>query len=263
MKRNTIKLLQNYKFKKKIICLTAYSSPIAKIIDKYVDIILIGDSLGSVVYGMKNTQGVTLDIMINHGKAVVNSSKKALTIIDMPYQTYKNKKEALVNAKKIIKYTKCQSVKLETNYNDLETVKFLTENNINVISHIGVTPQKFKNFSKIRSVGKTINEQNKIFNLAIQLEKAGSKMIVLECIKEVLAKKISKHLKIPTIGIGASKDCDGQVLVIDDILNLANSEKKPKFVKSYTNLNIIIEKAVKKYSSEVINKKFPNSKNTY
>jgi len=263
MKRKSIKLIQNLKNLKKITCLTAYTTSIAKIIDNYVDVILIGDSVGTAIYGMSNTQDVTIDMMISHGRAVVNSSQKAFTVIDMPYKTYKNKKEALANAKKLIKSTKCQSVKLEADYKTLEIIEHLKKNNIEVISHIGVTPQKFKDFRKIRSVGKSSEEEEMITNLALRLEKAGSSMIVLECMKEKLAMNITRKLKIPTIGIGASAECDGQILVINDILNTENLNNKPRFIKSYTNLQNIIEKAVRNYSKDIENKKFPKAKNTY
>ena len=181
----------------------------------------------------------------------------------MPYQSYRNKKEALINAKKLLSFSKCQSVKLETDNSNIEIVKYLVKNGINVVTHIGVTPQKFKDFKKIRSVGKTSIEKDRILNLAISLENAGSCLIVLECINENLAKNISLKLQIPTIGIGASPHCDGQILVINDILNFDNLEKKPKFIKSYTNLNTIIKRAVKKYSSDVTKKKFPKPIHTY
>ena len=263
MGRYSIKNIQQQKNKTKITCLTAYTTSIAKIIDEHVDMILIGDSVGGVIYGMKNTQKVTLNMMMLHGKAVCNSSKKAFTIVDMPYQTYKNKKDALINAKKILKYTKCQSIKIEADLSTVKIVEHLTKNKIDVISHIGVTPQKYKDFSKIRSVGKNANDKNKIINLAIQLEKAGSKLIFLECIKESLSKEITNQIKIPTIGIGASLHCDGQVLVINDILNVQNFINKPRFIKSYVNLKNIIEKAVKNYSNDVKSMKFPKIKNTY
>ena len=263
MPRISIKNLQLKKNKTKITCLTAYTSSVAKIIDKYVDIILVGDSLGTVIYGMKNTQSVTLEMMKAHGKAVYNSSNKAFTVVDMPYGTYTNKKQALNNARELLHYTKCQSVKLETDESTVVIVKHLTKNKIKVVSHIGITPQKYKNFNTIRYVGKNFKEEKKIFILAQKLERANSCLIVLECIQANLAKKITGNLTIPTIGIGASVDCDGQILVINDILNTDDSFKKPRFVKLYTNLNSIIEKAVKKYSYEVINKKFPLKKNTY
>jgi len=263
MTKKTIKAIQQQKGRRKITCLTAYTSSVAKIIDNYVDIILVGDSLGSTIYGMKNTQKVTLGMMKTHGRAVSQYCKKSFTIIDMPFNTYNNNKEALANAKNILNYTKCQSVKIETDENNIGIVKYLTKNKIRVVSHIGVTPQKYKDFNKIRTVGKLPNEKEKIIKLALNLEKAGSCLIVLECMKETLAKEISKKLKIPTIGIGASKDCDGQILVIDDILGVSGSEKKPKFVKLYANFESIINKSVKKYCSDVIQKKFPSKKNVY
>ena len=263
MTRKSLNFIKKLKSKRKIVCLTSYTSSITKIIDNYVDIILIGDSLGTAIYGMKNTQNVTLEMMIAHGKAVVSSSKKSFTMIDMPHNTYRTKKEALINAKKLLKSTKSQSVKLETNHSTVDIVKHLTKNKIKVISHIGVTPQNYKNFNDIRSVGGSIKERNKLINLAILLEVAGSSMIVLECMKESLAKEITKKITIPTIGIGASLDCDGQILVINDLLNTNSKEKKPKFVKKYTNIEMFIKKAIKKYTLDVINKKFPMKHNTY
>ena len=262
MTKKTIQTIQNQKNQKKITCLTAYTSSIARIVDNYVDITLIGDSLGSTIYGMKNTQHVTLEMMKEHGRAVAKNCKKSLTIIDMPYNTYNNK-DAFSNIKNLLNYTKCQAIKIEIDESKINLIKYLTEKKIKVVSHIGVTPQKYKNFDKIRSVGNSNEEKEKILNLALNIEKAGSCLIVLECIKEDLAKVISKKLKIPTIGIGASKYCDGQVLVIDDIIGISNSTKKPKFVKSYANIEASIHKAVEKFCSEVIKKKFPKNKNTY
>ncbi len=263
MGRITIKEIQRLKEKRKITCLTAYTSSISKIVDKYVDIILVGDSVGTSIYGMKNTQKVTLNMMMNHGRTVYDSSKNAFTIVDMPYQTYRNKKEALANARKLLKYTKCQSVKIETDKNNVGIVNHLKKNNINVVSHIGVTPQKFKNFNKIRAVGSLESEKLKICKLAVDLEEAGTSLIILECIKKDLAKEITKILKIPTIGIGSAVNCDGQVLVINDVLATDKSVKKLRFVKNYCKLDAIIEKAVKRYCYEVKTKKFPKKKNSY
>ena len=263
MPRISIRLIQKQKKIKKIVCLTASTVSIAKIIDKYVDIILIGDSLGTAIYGMKNTQSVTLDMMKVHGKAVVAASKKAFTIIDMPFGTYKSKKQALSNAKDLLHYTKCQSVKVEADESTVEIIKYLSDNKIKVVSHIGVTPQKYRNFNKIRSVGRSKKNYIKILRLSEKLEKAGSCLIVLECMQESLANAITNNLSIPTIGIGASLDCDGQILVANDILNTDDTTKKPKFIKSYINLNQSIEKAVKAYRDDVLNKKFPTKNNVY
>ena len=255
--RNTIKKIQQLKNKRPISCLTAYSSSISKIVDEYVDIILVGDSLGNAVYGMKNTQSVTLDMMRNHGKAVFQSSKKALTIIDMPYNSNQNPKQALNNAKNLLEYTKCQLVKLEIDNKMVSIISHLVKNNIPVVSHIGVLPQQFTNFNKIKTLGKTIKQKKEILDLAYQLENAGSSFLLLECIDKELAKEITKNIKIPTIGIGSSVHCDGQILVINDILNIDNTIKKPKFVKNYTNLSSSINKSVKQYVTDVKNRKFP------
>ena len=261
LKINYTKLLSK-KNLEPITCLTAYSKPLANILDGRVDLILIGDSLGTTLYGMKNTQNVTLEMMKNHGKAVVKNTKYSMTIVDMPYNTYRTKKEALKNAFDILNYTKADFIKIENDGKNIEIVKYLSENNIKVISHIGVTPQKFSDFSKIKSVGKNINDTNSLLKLSAQLEDAGSKLIVLECISLSLAKKITDKLSIPTIGIGSSKNCDGQVLVIDDILNI-DKNKKPKFVKKYANIEKNIQNAVNKFVKDVKNKKFPSQKHSY
>ena len=255
--RNTVKKIQLLKNKRPFSCLTAYSSSIAKIVDQHVDVILVGDSVGNVVYGMKNTRSVTLEMMKNHGKAVFESSEKAFTIIDMPYNTYQNSKQAYVNAKNLLKDTKCQSVKLEVNKNKVSIVSHLVKKNIPVVSHIGILPQQFSDFNKIRIIGKKPKQKKEIIDLAYQLEDAGSCMILLECIDKEIAKEITKNLKIPTIGIGSSVHCDGQILVINDILNTDNEIKKPKFVKTYTNLSSSINKSVKQYVADVKNRKFP------
>ena len=263
MRKTSYKKLLIKKNKVPITCLTAYSKPIANILDGKVDLILIGDSLGTTLYGMKNTRNVTLEMMKNHGKSVVMNTKFSMTIIDMPYNTYPNKKEALKNALDILTFTKADFIKIETNKKNIDIVKHLTKNKIKVVSHIGVTPQKFSDFSNIKSVGKYKKDANNLLNLAKKLEYAGSKMIVLECIGLDTSKKITNYLSIPTIGIGSSKYCDGQVLVIDDILNLNPSSKKPKFIKSYTNIEKNIIKAVNTFVKEVKNKNFPSKKYSY
>ena len=251
------------KNKQPITCLTSYSNPLAKILDGRVDLILIGDSLGTTLYGMNNTRGVSLTMMKDHGKAVVKGTKTSMTIIDMPYNTYRNKKEALTNALDILANTKADFIKIETDKKNINIVKYLNDNKIKVVSHIGVTPQKYSDFSKIRSVGKNKKEMNDLLTLATQLESAGSKFIVLECVSSTTSKKITNKLSIPTIGIGASKNCDGQVLVIDDILNFNPENKKLKFVKNYINIETSITNAVNKFVKDVKNNKFPTSKHSY
>ncbi len=263
MKKRNYKQLLLKKNKEIITCLTAYSNPIAKILDGVVDLILIGDSVGTTLYGMENTRGVNIEMIKAHGRAVTKSTKNSMTIVDMPYNTYRNKKEALENALDILEFTKANFVKIETDEKNIDIVKYLSNRKINVVSHIGVNPQSFEDFSKIKSVGKTANKIKSLVNLACKLEEAGSKFIVLECVTLPASKIITERLSIPTIGIGSSNNCDGQVLVIDDILNFNANNKKPKFVKNYTNIETIIKKAVNNYVKDVKNKKFPSIKNSY
>ena len=167
MSKVNYKNLLSKKNKSPITCLTAYSKPIANLLDGKVDLILVGDSVGTTLYGMKNTRGVTLEMMKNHGKAVASNSKSSMTIIDMPYNSYRNKKEALQNANEIINFTKADFIKIETDKKNIDIVKYLSDNKIKVVSHIGVTPQKFSDFSKIKSVGKNYKDAKELLNLAI------------------------------------------------------------------------------------------------
>ncbi len=250
-------------FSKPISCLTAYSPSIAKILDGKVDLILVGDSLGSTLYGMKNTQGVTMDMMKNHGAVVNKEIKKSLKVLDMPYKTYDNKIDAHKNAKILLNHCKPDLLKIEISEKKLVVLKHLVDKNINVISHIGVTPQSYKNFNKIKVLGRTNKEKKTLLKLARESEILGAKAVLLECITADTAKLITENISIPTIGIGASRYCDGQVLVFDDLINLSVNDKKPRFVKNYLNFNKIASKVVKKYNQEVKLKKFPSSKFTY
>ena len=253
-----VKILLKKKNKSKLVCLTAYSKNIASILDKHCDLVLVGDSLGSVLYNYKSTKEVTLNIMINHSKSVRLGVKKSLMVVDMPYNTYRNPREALKNAKKIIFKTKCDAVKLEGGKKICRIVKTLAKNNIPVMGHLGVLPQFDKNF---KSKGKKVVERNKILNDAKLLEASGVFSIVLECVESSLAKLITKKINIPTIGIGASKYCDGQILVLDDLIGL--NPINVRFVKKYSNIRKEIFNAVLNYSKEVRNKKFPLKKHSY
>jgi len=257
MNKKVSKIL-NKKNRSKVICLTAYSKNIASILDKYCDLVLVGDSLGSVLYNYKSTKEVTLDIMINHSKSVRLGVKKSLMVVDMPFNTYRNSREALNNAKLVMKKTKCDAVKLEGGKRIIPIVKSLVKNKIPVMGHLGILPQTAKKFT---FKGKKLTERNRILSDAKLLEKAGIFSVVLECVETNLAKKISGQLKIPTVGIGSSANCDGQVLVIDDLIGL--SESKFRFVKKYANTSQVIENAVKRYKFEVLNKKFPKAKHSF
>ena len=251
-----IKKILSKKNRKKIVCLTAYSKNIAKILDKYCDIILVGDSVANVLYGMTNTHKISLNDIIKHSISVKLGINKSLLIVDMPKGTYKNVSQAKKNAKLIIKKTNCDGVKIESNNKNFLIIKELTKSRIPVMGHIGFTPQ-FK--KKFKVEGKKNKEFKKLIREAKSIEKAGAFSIVLECLTPDLAKVITKSLKIPTIGIGSSSFCDGQILVTDDLLGLSNFY--PKFVKRYLNLNTLIEKAIKKYSKEVEIKIFPGKRN--
>ena len=253
-----IKKLQNKKSKSKLICLTAYSKSVSQILDKFCDVILVGDSLANTLYGMKNTHNIDVNTMIKHGISVRQGIKKSLLVIDMPKGSYRTLSIAKKNAKLILKKTKCDAVKIEHNKNNYNIIKGLVSSNINVMGHIGFTPQ-FK--KKFKVEGKTLNQQSRLIKQALDIEKAGAFSIVLECIDTSLSNKITKILKIPTIGIGSSNNCDGQILVTDDLLGLSGFY--PKFVKRYVNLNKIIKKAVSNFKKEVLLKKFPKIKNTY
>ena len=257
-----IKILHK-SFSKPISCLTAYSPSIANILDGKVDLILVGDSIGSTLYGMKNTQGVTMDMMKNHGAAVNKTIKKSLKVLDMPYKTYDNKIDAYKNAKILLNHCKPDLLKIEISEKKLVVLKHLVDKKINVISHIGVTPQSYKNFNKIKVLGRTNKEKQNLLKLAKESETLGAKAILLECVTANTAKLITENISIPTIGIGASKYCDGQVLVFDDLINLSINDKKPKFVKNYFNFNKVASNIVKKYNREVKLKKFPSTKFTY
>ena len=254
-----IKKIINKKNKSKIVCLTAYSKNIAEIIDNHVDITLVGDSLGSVLYNYNTTRKVNLKMMLEHTKSVRMGVKKSLLVIDLPYNTYRNKSEALKNSKKAIKETKCDAVKIEGGIKVKDIVRHLVKNKIPVLGHIGITPQTVK--GKFKSKGKTETEKRKLINDAKELEKSGAFGIVLECIYSDISKKITNLIKIPTIGIGASVHCDGQVLVTDDILGLTNA--KIKFVKKYTNVKKIVNSAVLKFKKEVKSEKYPSKKYSY
>jgi len=257
MQKKILDLIKK-KNKSKIVSLTAYSKNVASIIDKYCDIVLVGDSLGSVLYNFSSTKKVTLDMMIEHSKSVRMGIKKSLMVVDMPYGTYKNPNEALKNAKEIISKTKCDAIKLEGGKKVVQIIKTLIKNKIPVMGHLGVLPQSATNF---KFKGKEIAERKIILRDSKLLEEAGVFSIVLECVESSLAKEITKTVKVPTIGIGASAHCDGQVLVTDDLIGL--NKIKARFVKRYSNIEKQINDAVLKFKKDVVTNKFPTKKHSY
>ena len=254
-----IKKFIKKKKKSKIVCLTAYSKNIASMLDNYCDLILVGDSLGSVLYNFTTTRKVTLNMMIEHAKSVRLGVSKSLMVVDMPYNTYRSKSEALKNCKKVMKETKCDGVKLEGGLRIKEIVKHLIKNKIPVLGHLGITPQTVR--GKFKSKGKSVRERNRLLSDAELLEKSGAFAIVLECVKGDLSKEITRKITIPTIGIGSSNNCDGQILVSDDILGLTQS--KIKFVKKYIDLRRYIREGISKFTKEVKSKKYPSKKYSY
>ena len=253
-----IKKILNKKNKLKIICLTAYSKNFAEEVDKYADITLVGDSLGSVLYNYNSTKKVTLTNMIDHSKSVRMGVKKSLMVVDMPYNTYKSNSSALNNARKIIKETKCDAVKLEGGKKIISQINHLIKNKISVMGHLGLLPQTAKRF---KSKGKTEKEKKQLINDALLLQRSGVFAIILECIKASTAKQITKYLKIPTIGIGSSAHCDGQVLVTDDLIGL--NETNIRFVKKFINVRKYINQGLKRFMSEVKLKRYPSKKHSY
>ena len=253
-----IKKFINKKNKTKIVALTAYSKNIASVLDNYCDLILVGDSLGSVLYNYKSTKEVTLNTIIEHSKSVRMGIKRSLMIVDMPYNTYRNPKEALKNAKLIMKKTKSDGVKLEGGKKITRIINTLVKNNIPVMGHLGVLPQSDKKF-KFKGEDKV--EKENILRDAKLLEQSGAFSMVLECIETSLAKLVTNSIGIPTIGIGASKNCDGQILVFDDLIGL--NPIKVRFVKKYTNIKRELSKAVSKYANDVKKRKFPSKKYSY
>ncbi len=253
-----IKKIINKKNKSKIVSLTAYSKNIATILDNFCDIILVGDSLGSVLYNYKSTREVSLNTMIEHSKSVRMGIKKSLMVVDMPHNTYRNPKEAIKNAKKLILKTNCDAVKLEGGKKIYNIIKALTKNNISVMGHLGLLPQSDKTF---KFKGKKSSEKNKILSEAKLLESAGVFSIVLECVEISLAKKVTNEINIPTIGIGSSNNCDGQILVFDDLIGL--NPTNVRFVKKYSNIRKEITKAISNYSKDVRKNKFPLKKHSY
>ena len=250
------------KSKKKLVCLTAYTTYMAEIIDKYCDLVLVGDSLSMVLYGDKNTSHLSLSTMIRHGKAVQKGIQKSVLVVDMPKNTYEKSPEiALKNARKIMIETKCDAVKMEGGVAIAKTIKKLVNNNIPVMGHIGLLPQQVTKSSDYRIKGKSKIEEKIVINDLLAVQKNGAFSVVIEGVTEKLAIKLCKLAKIKTIGIGATKKCDGQVLVTEDMLGIF--EKTAKFVKKYNNLKKIISNSVKKYSSDIINLKFPTKDNIY
>lgn len=245
-----------------IVTLTAYTAPMARILDQHCDILLVGDSLGMVVHGMPNTVGVTLDMMILHGQAVMRGSERALVVVDLPFGSYETSPEqAFASASRVLKETCAQAVKVEAGVTVAPTVKFLVDRGIPVMSHVGLLPQAVNADGKFRAKGRTPEEREQVLAAARASDEAGAFAIVVEGVDESLAPEITAAVMAPTIGIGASVACDGQVLVVDDLLGLF--DWTPKFVRRYGNIKGVIDEAVSKYAADVRARRFPAAAETY
>lgn len=245
-----------------IVSLTAYHAHTAAIADKHCDFLLVGDSLGMVMHGYETTVPVPLDLMIMHGRAVVRGSKNALIVVDMPFGTYEESPSiAFRNAARVMKETDCGAVKLEGGRRMAETIKYLVDRGIPVMAHIGLTPQSINVLGGFKTQGRTEDEWSGIEEDARLVEEAGAFAVVLEALTAPLAEKITKRLRLPTIGIGASPGCDGQILVMEDMLGL--SPRVPKFVKEFGAIGKAIDSAIASYAAEVKARTFPAPEHTY
>jgi 3-methyl-2-oxobutanoate hydroxymethyltransferase len=245
-----------------IVSLTAYHAHTASIIDPYVDFLLVGDSLGMVMHGYETTLPVPLDLMIMHGAAVVRGSSRALVVVDMPFGSYEESPPvAFRNAARVIKETGCGAIKLEGGRRIAETIAYLTSRGIPVMAHIGLTPQSVNVMGGFKTQGRRRSEWQAIEDDAAAVAEAGAFAVVLEGMAELLAARITKQIPIPTIGIGASATCDGQILVLEDMLGL--NPAVPKFVKKFAAIGEAIEDAVKTYAQEVRSRAFPAQEHVY
>lgn len=261
--KKTVNTFKAAKGNRKLTMLTAYDYPTAQIIDEAgIDSILVGDSLGNVILGYENTLSVTVDDMIHHAKAVCRGAKEALVIVDMPFMSYQTSVyDALCNAGRIMKETGCQAVKLEGGKKYQDRIKALVDAGIPVCAHIGLTPQSVNEFGGFKVQGKSLDAAKQLIEDAKSVEAAGAFAVVIECVPDKLAKIISESVNIPTIGIGAGKDCDGQVLVYQDMLGF--TDKTAKFVKKYANVHDIYKEAFIKFKEEVSNSVYPSSEHTF
>jgi 3-methyl-2-oxobutanoate hydroxymethyltransferase len=245
-----------------LVCLTAYTAPVAAMLDEVCDILLVGDSVGMVLHGLPNTVGVTLEMMILHGQAVMRASQKAFVVVDLPFGSYEGPKEAAyANAVRVLKETGCQAVKVEAGPTVAETVAYLVQRGIPVVGHVGLRPQAVNVDGAFKAKGRSEAERARVVAEAEATADAGAFCIVVEGVAESLAREITAAVAIPTIGIGASAGCDGQILVTDDMLGLF--DWTPRFVRRYANLKHEIEQAARAYADDVRARRFPGPAETY
>ena len=245
-----------------IVSLTSYHAHTARLVDRYCDVILVGDSLGMVMHGLETTVPVTLDMMILQGHAVMRGSKRALVVVDMPFGSYEaSKEQAFMNASRVLKETGCGAIKVEGGRRLAETIRFLAERGVPVMGHVGLTPQAINTIGSFRAQGREEKDWAPIEDDARAVADAGAFSVVIEAVAEPLARRITQQVAIPTIGIGASAACDGQILVLEDMLGL--SPRVPKFVKRYGDVGPGIEAAVASYAKDVRSRTFPGADHVY
>jgi 3-methyl-2-oxobutanoate hydroxymethyltransferase len=245
-----------------VVMLTSYHAHTARIVDRHCDVILVGDSLGMVMHGFETTIPVTLDMMILQGHAVMRGSRRALVVIDMPFGSYEaSKEQAFLSAARVMKETGCGAIKVEGGQRMADTIAFLVERGIPVMGHVGLTPQSINAIGGFKAQGRDLADWGRIEADARAVADAGAFAVVLEAVAEPLAARITGEVAIPTIGIGASATCDGQVLVLEDMLGL--SPRVPKFVKRFTDLGPSIDAAVEAYAAEVRARTFPSPDHIY
>jgi 3-methyl-2-oxobutanoate hydroxymethyltransferase len=261
-RRLTVRDIASHKGKDPLVCLTAYTAPMARILDEHADVLLVGDSLGMVVHGLSSTVGVTLDMMILHGRAVMRGSNKAMVVVDLPFGSYEESHEvAWRSASRVMMETGCQAVKVESGEGIADTIAFLVERGIPVMGHVGLRPQAMNVDGGFRAKGRTKSERERVVREAMSADRAGAFAIVIEGVAEDIAAEITSMVKCPTIGIGASAQCDGQILVTDDMLGMF--DWTPKFVRKYATLNTVIGEAVGQYATDVRARTFPAQVETY
>ena len=245
-----------------IVSLTSYHAHTARLVDRYCDVILVGDSLGMVMHGLETTVPVTLDMMILQGHAVMRGSERALVVVDMPFGSYEaSKEQAFMNAARVLKETGCGAIKMEGGRRLAETIRFLTERGVPVMGHVGLTPQAINTIGSFRAQGREEKDWAPIEDDARAVSDAGAFSVVIEAVAEPLARRITQQVPIPTIGIGASPACDGQILVLEDMLGL--SPRVPKFVKRYGDIGPGIEAAIAGYAKDVRARAFPGADQVY
>jgi 3-methyl-2-oxobutanoate hydroxymethyltransferase len=262
VRRTTASDITARKGRAPIVCLTAYSAPMAEILDEHCDLLLVGDSVGMVVHGLPNTVGVTLDMMIMHAQAVMRGSKRAMVVVDMPFGSYEASPEvAYANAVRILKETGAHAVKVESGLTVADTIAYLVQRGVPVMGHVGLRPQAVMLEGGFKAKGRTADERARVLAEAKATADAGAFCVVVEGVAEALAGDITRALDVPTIGIGASAECDGQILVVDDMLGLF--DWTPRFVRRYGDLRGEISRAVAGYADDVRSRRFPGATETY